>query len=106
MLLDGASRVLFVNAPMRAVVGPSVEKKPISTVLRNPDALNAIAQTTADGEPATAQFTVPVPIERHYQAYAARVSTDAAGDRAAAARSHRHPPQRADARRFRRQCQP
>jgi two-component system phosphate regulon sensor histidine kinase PhoR len=76
MLLDGASRVLFVNAPMRAVVGPSVEKKPISTVLRNPDALNAIAQTTADGEPATAQFTVAVPIERHYEAYSARVSTD------------------------------
>ncbi len=76
MLLDGASRILFVNAPMRAVVGPSVEKKPISTVLRNPDALNAIAQTTADGEPATAQFTVAVPIERHYEAYSARVSTD------------------------------
>jgi two-component system, OmpR family, phosphate regulon sensor histidine kinase PhoR len=76
MLLDGASRILFVNAPMRTVVGPSVEKKPISTVLRNPDALNAIAQTTADGEPATAQFTVAVPIERHYEAYSARVSTD------------------------------
>jgi two-component system phosphate regulon sensor histidine kinase PhoR len=74
MLLDGSSRVLFVNAPMRAVVGPSVEKKPVSVVLRNPEALNAIAQTTADGEPATAQFTLPVPIERHYEAYSARVS--------------------------------
>jgi two-component system phosphate regulon sensor histidine kinase PhoR len=74
LLLDGASRVLFVNAPMRAVVGPSVEKKPISAVLRNPEVLNAIAQTTEDGEPAIAQFTLPVPIERHYEAYSARVS--------------------------------
>jgi two-component system, OmpR family, phosphate regulon sensor histidine kinase PhoR len=74
MLLDGASRVLFVNAPMRGVVGPSVEKKPISSVLRNPEVLNAIEQTASDGEPAIAQFTLPVPIERHYEAYSARVS--------------------------------
>src|ERR1035441_8258769 len=71
MLLDEGARVLFVNDPMRAVVGASVEKKPISTVLRNPEVLNAIAQTAADGEPATAQFTIAVPIERHYEAYSA-----------------------------------
>lgn len=74
MLLDEGAKVLFVNESMRAVVGPSVERKPISAVLRNPDALNAISQTIADGEPATAQFTLPVPIERHYDAYCARVS--------------------------------
>jgi len=74
MLLDEGSKVLFVNESMRGVVGPSVERKPISAVLRNPDALNAISQTIADGEPATAQFTLPVPIERHYDAYCARVS--------------------------------
>ena len=74
MLLDENSKVLFVNESMRGVVGPSVERKSISAVLRNPDALNAIAQTMADGEPATAQFTLPVPIERHYEAYCARVS--------------------------------
>ena len=93
------------TTPMRAVVGPSVENKPVSAVLRNPEVLNAIAQTTADGEPATAQFTLPVPIERHYEAYSRPGQRRAAGDRAGAARSHRHPPQRADARRFRRQCQ-
>ncbi len=74
MLLDESYRILFVNAPMRLVVGPAVEKKPISTVLRNPEVLNAIEQTAADGEPAIAQFTMAVPIERHYEAYSARVS--------------------------------
>ena len=74
MLLDENSKVLFVNESMRGVVGPSVEKKSISAVLRNPEALHAIAQTMADGEPATAQFILPVPIERHYEAYCARVS--------------------------------
>ena len=53
MLLDDGARVLFVNEPMRTVVGPSAERKPISTVLRNPEVLTAIAQTSADGEPAT-----------------------------------------------------
>jgi two-component system, OmpR family, phosphate regulon sensor histidine kinase PhoR len=74
MLLDENSKVLFINESMRGVVGPSVERKPISAVLRNPDALNAISQTMTDGEPATARFTLPVPIERHYEAYCARVS--------------------------------
>lgn len=76
MLLDSGSRVLFVNEPMLGVVGPSADRKPISTVLRNPEVLTAIAQTSADGEPARAQFTVAVPIERHYEAYSARVSND------------------------------
>ena len=74
MLLDESYRILFVNAPMRLVVGPEVEKKPLSTVLRNPEVLAAIEQTAADGEPAIAQFTMAVPIERHYEAYCARVS--------------------------------
>jgi len=74
MLLDESYRILFVNAPMRLVVGPEVERKPLSTVLRNPEVLAAIERTAADGEPAIAQFTVAVPIERHYEAYSARVS--------------------------------
>lgn len=74
MLLDESSKVLFVNETMRGVVGPAVDRKPISAVLRNPETLNAIAQTMTDGEPATAQFTLPVPIERHYEAYCARVN--------------------------------
>lgn len=74
MLLDQNSKVLFVNETMRGVVGPSVEQKPVSAILRNPEILHAVAQTMADGEPATAQFILPVPIERHYEAYSARVN--------------------------------
>ena len=35
MLLDENSKVLFVNESMRGVVGPSVEKKSITVLLRN-----------------------------------------------------------------------
>jgi two-component system phosphate regulon sensor histidine kinase PhoR len=74
MLLDASERVLMVNDSMRALVGAGVENKHVSAVLRNPAVLTAIDQTTHDGEPATVQFTLPVPIERHYQANVARVS--------------------------------
>jgi two-component system phosphate regulon sensor histidine kinase PhoR len=74
MLLDEGERVILVNDSMRTVVGAGVENKHVSAVLRNPAVLTAIDQTAHDGEPATVQFTLPVPIERHYQAYVARVS--------------------------------
>ncbi|HXR94846.1 MAG TPA: histidine kinase dimerization/phospho-acceptor domain-containing protein, partial [Rhizomicrobium sp.] len=74
MLLDESAKILFLNESMRSVVGSSVEEKPVSAVLRNPEILNGVAQTMADGEPAAAQFTLPVPIERYYEAYCARVN--------------------------------
>jgi two-component system phosphate regulon sensor histidine kinase PhoR len=74
MLLDESERVLLINDSMRTLVGSGVENKHVSAVLRNPAVLTAIDQTTHDGEPTTVQFTLPVPIERHFQAYVARVS--------------------------------
>jgi two-component system phosphate regulon sensor histidine kinase PhoR len=74
MLLDEDERVLLVNDSMRALVGADVQRKHVSAVLRNPAVLTAIDQTAHDGEPATVQFTLPVPIERHYQAYVVKVS--------------------------------
>ena len=106
MLLDSGERVLFVNEPMRALLGPGVERKHVSAVLRNPVVLEAIGHTVRDGEPANVQFILPVPIERHYEAYTARVSATPPTialllhDLTAIRRSER---MRAD---FRRQCQP
>ena len=70
MLLDDDERVLFVNHPMRDVWAPGLDRKRVSSVLRNPDVLEAIAQT---GRRRAGQcaFTLPVPIERHYEAYIA-----------------------------------
>jgi len=73
MLLDDDERVLFVNHSMRDVLGPGLDRKRASSILRNPDVLAAIA--AAHGGSATnVPFSLPVPIERHYQAYAARIS--------------------------------
>jgi two-component system, OmpR family, phosphate regulon sensor histidine kinase PhoR len=73
MLLDEDERVLFVNHAMRAVLGPGLDRKRASQVLRNPEVLAAVAEARR-GFATNVPFSLPVPIERHYQAYAARIS--------------------------------
>jgi two-component system phosphate regulon sensor histidine kinase PhoR len=73
MLLDDDERVLFVNRSMRDVLGPGLDRKRASSVLRNPHVLGAIAEARR-GFATNVPFSLPVPIERHYQAYAARIS--------------------------------
>jgi two-component system phosphate regulon sensor histidine kinase PhoR len=73
MLLDDDERVLFVNRSMRDVLGPGLDRKRASSVLRNPEVLSAIAAARS-GTSTNVPFSLPVPIERHYQAYAARIS--------------------------------
>jgi two-component system phosphate regulon sensor histidine kinase PhoR len=73
MLLDDDERVLFVNYSMRDVLGPGLDRKRASSVLRNPDVLAAIAEARR-GYSTNVPFSLPVPIERHFQAYVARIS--------------------------------
>ena len=73
MLLDDDERVLFVNRSMRDVLGPGLDRKRASSVLRNPHVLGAIAEARR-GFSTNVPFSQPVPIERYYQAYAARIS--------------------------------
>ncbi len=73
MLLDEDERVLFVNHAMRAVLGPGLDRKRASQVLRNPEVLAAVAEAR-QGHATNVPFSLPVPIERHYQVYAARIS--------------------------------
>jgi len=76
MLLDASGRVLFANSAMRAVIGVDAERKHISSLLRTPPVLEAIRRTTATGEPNSVEFTFPVPVQRTYQAYAARIGIE------------------------------
>jgi len=73
LLLDINERVIFANGAMRAVLGPGLEGRHVSAVLRNPAVLAAIGGTTDTGEPGATPFILPVPIERHYEAHTARV---------------------------------
>jgi len=75
MLLDADGRVLFANSAMYTVIGVGPENKHISLLLRTPAVLEAIASTTQSGEDSAIEFTVPVPVERNYQAYVRRMSS-------------------------------
>jgi two-component system phosphate regulon sensor histidine kinase PhoR len=74
MLLDQGGRVLFANSAMYRVIGIGLENKHISLLMRTPVLLEAIERTTATGEEASIEFSMPVPVERHYQAYIARMA--------------------------------
>ncbi|MBU6297852.1 MAG: PAS domain-containing protein [Alphaproteobacteria bacterium] len=76
MLVDPAGRVLFANRAMREVIGVGVERKHVSSLLRTPSVLEALARTSATGEAASVEFVFRVPVERHYQAYTARVGSN------------------------------
>jgi len=76
MLVNGGDRVFFANRAMRDVIGVGIERKHVSAVLRNPSVLEALARTGQSGEPNAIDFVVRVPIERHYQAFTARVSSE------------------------------
>ncbi|HTP78522.1 MAG TPA: ATP-binding protein [Rhizomicrobium sp.] len=75
MLIDEGGRVLFANSAMYTVIGVGPEKKHISLLLRTPSVLTAVEHTTASGESQSFEFTVPVPVERTYQAYVARMNS-------------------------------
>jgi len=72
MLLDDAGRVIFANRRMVTVIGTDTQRKHVSSVLRTPAVLQAVERTASTGEPTSVEFSFPVPVERHFQAYVTR----------------------------------
>jgi two-component system phosphate regulon sensor histidine kinase PhoR len=75
MLIGRDGRVLFANRAMRTVVGVDAERKHVSSLLRTPSVLEAVDRASATGDASTTEFTIPVPVERHYQAYVSRTAS-------------------------------
>ena len=73
-MADASDRVLFANKAMRDVIGVA-EHKHVSALVRTPSVLEALMRTSATGEAGTVEFAFRVPVERHYQAYTARVGS-------------------------------
>jgi two-component system phosphate regulon sensor histidine kinase PhoR len=78
LLIDASERVILANRAMRDAVGIDAERKHISTVIRTPAVLDAIRKTAATGEASSVEYTTPVPVQRTYQAYAARAGAEPA----------------------------
>ena len=78
MLIDAMGRVMLVNRAMRGVIGVNAERKHVSALLRTPGVLEAIRRTSESGESASVEFSLPVPVQRNYQATVARTGTEPA----------------------------
>lgn len=76
IMVDISGRTLFANRAMREIVGAPAEHKHVSSVLRMPSVLEAIARTTATGEPVEVEFSIRVPVERYFHAYTAQVGPE------------------------------
>ena len=72
MLADSAGRVVFANAAMTTVIGTDARNKRVSAVLRTPALWQAVERTASTGETEMVQFSFPVPVERHFEAFIAR----------------------------------
>jgi two-component system phosphate regulon sensor histidine kinase PhoR len=70
LVLDRAGRILLANRSSQ-MIAPDAERKHISSVLRTPDLLEAIRRVLAGGAAESVEFTIPVPVERHFRAYIA-----------------------------------
>src|SRR5258706_8778149 len=75
LILDIAGRVVYANHASQSLVGVDAERKRISAVLRNPEVLEAVERVLAGGDPETIVFSVPVPVQRHYEANIARTGS-------------------------------
>ena len=79
MLIDASGRAMLVNRAMRGVIGVDSERKQhVSALLRTPAVLDAIRRTSETGESAAVEFSLPVPIQRNYQATVARTGAEPA----------------------------
>jgi len=73
ILLDRSGRIILHNRAAMNIVGQGAARRHISTVVRVPEVLEAVAHVV-DGEAAqVVEYTQPVPIERHYHAFIAPV---------------------------------
>jgi two-component system phosphate regulon sensor histidine kinase PhoR len=74
LLLDVGGRIVFANRASELLIRPGAAGKHLSAVLRTPELLEAIDRVQSGGEAETVAFTLPVPVERYFEAYVTRSS--------------------------------
>ena len=74
LLLDSADRVVFANPATHSLIRSDATGKRLSSVLRTPELLESIERVHSGGLAETVAFTIPVPVERHFEAHISRAS--------------------------------
>ncbi len=78
IVLDGNGRVLFCNRAAEAVVGPSPLGKHVAAVLRSAPLITAVDEILKGGKARNVEWSLPVPIERHYNAFITPIEAETA----------------------------
>ena len=74
LLLDAACRIVFASAGTQSLIRSDAVGKRLSAVLRTPELLESIERILNGGAAETVRFTMPVPVEQHFEAYVARTA--------------------------------
>lgn len=79
IVFDRAGRVVLANAAAEALIGKAAIGRHVATVLRSAPLIAAIEAVTKDGTARSIEYSVPVPVQRHYSAYVVPVESGAPG---------------------------
>ncbi|MFT6490379.1 MAG: two-component system phosphate regulon sensor histidine kinase PhoR, partial [Parvibaculaceae bacterium] len=71
ILVNELGRVVFKNEAADILVGEQAENKHLASVLRVPDVLSAVENVLNGREPERVEYTMPVPVERSFEAFIA-----------------------------------
>src|SRR5438105_3293763 len=74
LLLDSASRLVFANRATQTLVRLDALGKPLVSVFRTPALLQAVRSAQETGQPQKVAFTVPVPVQQHFEAHVSRTA--------------------------------
>ena len=76
MVLDSSARIVLCNRAAAQLVGRNVVGKQVAAVLRNAALVSAVEDVRATGEWRGVDYTVPVPVERHFHAYVTPIDAE------------------------------
>ena len=83
IVLDGTGRVILKNQSAEPLVGGAAVGKHVATVLRNAPLITAIEDVLRGGNARSIEYAVPVPVERHYNAFISPIEVESPGPTAA-----------------------
>ncbi len=69
LVLDGNARILTANQAARQINPAVIVGRHVSSVLRTPSLLKAVERVRGGAPSQSVDYTVPVPVERHFRAF-------------------------------------
>ena len=79
IVLDGTGRLLLRNSAAEPLITQQAVGKHVATVLRSAPLISCIEAVLKGGPACSVEYTVPVPIERHFNAFVTPIETEGVG---------------------------